>query len=281
MELVAKWISNPPSKGHAIAIVGPPGCGKTCLFRQGLSKGLNRPFCSFSLSGMSDESYLSGFAHTYEGSDYGHIVRMLVQSNCMNPIIFMDELDKIDTTRHGNSVVNKLIEIIDFSQNHEYQDMYFNNINIDLSRILFIFSLNHIENVNPILKDRLEIITVKGFNKKEKAIIIKDYLIPIELIEIGLSKKDIIFTDEIIKYIISKVSNTDIEEGVRELQRAIKMIIRKINLLQYMINIKESNCISYFVKDLKLPISVSKYIVDKFLSEYENRNASTHLDMYT
>tara|TARA_B100001013_G_C24545707_1_gene416534 strand:- start:211 stop:903 length:693 start_codon:yes stop_codon:yes gene_type:complete len=230
---------------------------------------------------MSDESYLSGFAHTYEGSDYGHIVRMLCQANCMNPIIFMDELDKIDTTRHGNSVVNKLIEIIDFSQNHEYQDMYFNNINIDLSRILFIFSLNHIEDVNPILKDRIEILTVKGFNKIEKEIIIKNYLIPAELLEVGLSDKDITFTNDIIQYIISKVSNLDIDEGVRELQRAIKIIIRKINLLQYMINIEESNCISYFIKDLKLPITVNKYIIDKFLSEYENKNMSKYLHMYT
>ena len=81
VELVAKWVSNPPSKGHALAIVGPPGCGKTTLFREGLAKALERPFASFSLSGMSDESYLSGFAHTYEGSDYGRICRMLTETD--------------------------------------------------------------------------------------------------------------------------------------------------------------------------------------------------------
>lgn len=266
VELVAKWVSNPPSKGHALAIVGPPGCGKTTLFREGLAKALDRPFASFSLSGMSDESYLSGFAHTYEGSDYGRICRMLTETGCMNPIIFMDELDKIDTTRHGSSVVNKIMEIIDFSQNHEYEDMYFGNIKIDLSRVLFVFSLNHIDMIDPILKDRLEVIKVKGFESKEKVQILKDYIIPKELKEIGLNEKDIIFPDNIISFIVRKIRT---EEGVREAKRAIQIIIRKINLLQYVNNIKKDKKFSYYSKNITLPITITEKLVNKLLIEEE------------
>ena len=266
VELVAKWVSNPPSKGHALAIVGPPGCGKTTLFREGLAKALDRPFASFSLSGMSDESYLSGFAHTYEGSDYGRICRMLTETGCMNPIIFMDELDKIDTTRHGSSVVNKIMEIIDFSQNHEYEDMYFGNIKIDLSRVLFVFSLNHIDMIDPILRDRLEVIKVKGFEPKEKVRILKDYIIPKELKEIGLNEKDIIFPDNIISFIIRKIRK---EEGVREGKRAIQIIIRKINLLQYVNNIKRDKKFSYYSKNVTLPITITEKLVNKLLIEEE------------
>ena len=266
VELVAKWVSNPPSKGHALAIVGPPGCGKTTLFREGLAKALERPFASFSLSGMSDESYLSGFAHTYEGSDYGRICRMLTETGCMNPIIFMDELDKIDTTRHGSSVVNKIMEIIDFSQNHEYEDMYFGNIKIDLSRVLFVFSLNHIDMIDPILRDRLEVIKVKGFEPKEKVRILKDYIIPKELKEIGLNEKDIIFPDNIISFIIRKIRK---EEGVREGKRAIQIIIRKINLLQYVNNIKRDKKFSYYSKNVTLPITITEKLVNKLLIEEE------------
>ena len=266
VELVAKWVSNPPSKGHALAVVGSPGTGKTTLFREGLAKALDRPFASFSLSGMSDESYLSGFAHTYEGSDYGRICRMLTETGCMNPIIFMDELDKIDTTRHGSSVVNKIMEIIDFSQNHEYEDMYFGNIKIDLSRVLFVFSLNHIDMIDPILRDRLEVIKVKGFEPKEKVKILKDYIIPKELKEIGLNEKDIIFPDNIISFIIRKIRK---EEGVREGKRAIQIIIRKINLLQYVNNIKRDKKFSYYSKNVTLPITITEKLVNKLLIEEE------------
>ena len=276
VELVAKWVSNPPSKGHALAIVGPPGCGKTTLFREGLAKALERPFASFSLSGMSDESYLSGFAHTYEGSDYGRICRMLTETDCMNPIIFMDELDKIDTTRHGSSVVHKIMEIIDFSQNHEYEDMYFGNIKIDLSRVLFVFSLNHIDMIDPILRDRLEVIKVKGFQLKEKVKILKDYIIPKELKEIGLGENDIIFPEKIISFIIRKIRK---EEGIREGKRAIQIIIRKINLLQYVHDIeKGKKTFSYHSKNIKLPITITEKLVNKLLIEEER---PAFLNLYT
>jgi ATP-dependent Lon protease len=228
IEIITKWITNKnDGKGKCIAIQGPAGVGKTSLIREGLSKALNRSFCSFSLAGVSDENYLTGFPFTYEGSTCGRFARMLIESKCMNPIIFMDELDKVDTKR-SMSVYNKLIEVTDFSQNHEIEDHYFgSNIKLDMSQCIFVFSLNHLDLIDPILKDRLEVIQLGGFDVKDKIVIAKNYLIPKELVNYNDKYE---FDDKIVKYIIKKI---DKEQGVRNLQRAIEQIMRKLNVLKY------------------------------------------------
>ena len=256
-ETIAKWVTHPTTKGHAIAIVGPPGVGKTSLIREGLAKGLNRPFCSMSLAGMHDEAYLTGFAMTYEGSQEGRISKMLKNSKVMNPIIFMDELDKVDTVRHGLSIMNKLIEITDFSQNHEFEDLYYQDVKLDLSKAIFVFSLNHLERVDPILKDRLEVIHVKGFDTKEKVKIALEYLLPSVLNQLGFNKEDIQFTDAIIRYIITRIED---EQGVRKLKEAINKICRKINILRF----TKDN--TDFDKIYNLPIIVTQTMVDKILT---------------
>ena len=207
---------------------------------------------------MHDESYLTGFALTYEGSQEGRMAKMLKNSECMNPIIFMDELDKIDTVRHGLSVMNKLIEITDFSQNHEFEDLYYQDVKLDLSQCIFVFSLNHLENVDPILRDRLEIIHVKGFNTKEKVKIALEYLIPSALKQFGFKKDDIVFSDKIVKYINLQV---DDEKGVRKLKEAIVKICRKINMLRFT---KEN---TDFKKTYEIPITITEQIVDKILTK--------------
>ena len=259
-ETIARWVTNPSVKGHALAIVGPPGIGKTSLIREGLAKGLNRPFCSMSLAGMHDEAYLTGFALTYEGSQEGRIAKMLASSKCMNPIIYMDELDKIDTHRHGMSMMNKLIEITDFSQNHEFEDLYFQDVKLDLSQCIFVFSLNRLENLDPILADRLEIIHVKGFKTSEKITIALDYLVPAEMKQLAFNKGDIVFDEKIVRYIIDRYME-DKEEGVRSLKKAITKICRTLNILQYT---KEN---TKFDKILTLPITVTTSIVDKILTK--------------
>lgn len=259
IEITLKWMLKNDTKGNCIAIVGPAGVGKTTLIRNGLAKMLNRPFCTLSLAGMNDDSYISGFPFTYEGSDHGRIVKMLIEANCMNPIIFMDELDKVDTSHKGVSVINKLIELTDFSQNHEFEDLYFNNIKFDISKCIFVFSLNNLNNVDPILRDRLEVIHVGGFDVNEKVKIAKDYMINNLLVENGFKLGDVIFTDKIIKYIIS--ATTKNEEGVRELKRNIDIILRK---LQVMIN-SSNKKISYNKFQITFPLIVTHNMIDKLL----------------
>lgn len=273
IEIITKWLLSSSKKGHCIAIEGPPGVGKTSIIRDGLSKALNRPFCSFSLAGISDENYLSGFSFTYEGATCGRFAKMVMETGCMNPIIFLDELDKVDTHK-SLSVFNKLIEVTDFSQNHEIEDYYFgNNIKFDLSQCIFIFSLNDIHNVDPILKDRLEIIKVNGFEKEDKLRIAKDYLIPRELSNYDVK---INFSDENIKYIISKISN---EKGVRNLKRSIEILMRKINVLRYFNNEQ----ISYYMKDFKIidgTLNMNNRFIDKLLKDDFKKIDPMILKMY-
>lgn len=260
MEIVSKWLLSSSKKGNCIAIEGPPGVGKTTLIRDGLSKALNRPFCSFSLAGASDENYLSGFSFTYEGATCGRFAKMIMETGVMNPIIFLDELDKVDTHK-SLSVFNKLIEITDFSQNTEIEDYYFgNNIKFDLSQCIFIFSLNNIKNVDPILRDRLEVIKVSGFEKEDKFKIAKKYLIPRELNNYDIK---INFTDDNIKYIISKISN---EKGVRNLKRSIEILMRKINVLRHFNNKQ----ISYYIKDFAIidgVLNMNNQFIDRLLKD--------------
>jgi ATP-dependent Lon protease len=227
MELVTKWLVQDTNKGNCIALSGSAGIGKTTIARS-LAKMLNRPFCSFSLAGVSDEQYLSGFSFTYEGATCGRFAKMLMDTKCMNPIIFMDELDKVDTSK-SLAVYNKLIEITDFSQNHEIEDHYFgSNIKLDMSQCIFIFSMNNEKLIDPILKDRMEIINVEGFKQKDKVCIAKNFLIPKTLSE--YKDMDYSISDENIKYIIQNIEK---ESGVRNLKRSIDQIFRKVNLLKY------------------------------------------------
>ena len=274
MEITTKWLMTDSDKGHCIAIEGPPGVGKTSLIRDGLSKALKRPFCSFSLAGISDENYLSGFSFTYEGATCGRFSRMLMETGCMNPIIFLDELDKVDIKK-SLSVFNKLIEITDFSQNHEIEDYYFGgNIKLDLSKCIFIFSLNNINNVDPILKDRLEVIRVEGFNNKDKLQIAKSYLVPRELKNYNF---DIQFTDDNLRYVIDKLSD---EKGVRNLKRVIEIIMRKINVLRY----HNQEKLSYYMKDFKIidnKLVMNNKMIDKLLKDTGEKVNPVILRMYS
>ena len=155
LQVLCKWIQNPMSQGNILALQGPMGNGKTTLIKEGVAKALNRPFAFISLGGASDSSLFQGHSYTYEGSTWGKIVDVLMKSKCMNPIIYFDELDKISDTNKGDEIVHFLTHITDLSQNSVYQDNYFPGINIDLSKILFIFSFNDESKVNRILKDRI------------------------------------------------------------------------------------------------------------------------------
>ena len=121
--------------------MGPMGNGKTTLVKEGIAKMINRPFEFISLGGATDSCYLDGHSYTYEGSIPGKIVDIVKKAKCMNPVIYFDELDKVSETPKGEEIINLLIHLTDFSQNDHFIDKYYNNIPIDLSKALFIFSL--------------------------------------------------------------------------------------------------------------------------------------------
>ena len=266
LQVVTKWISNPKCKGNVIALKGPMGNGKTTLVREGICKALNRPFAFMPLGGAKDSSYLEGYGYTYEGSECGRIVKILVESKCMNPVIYFDELDKVSDNSKGEEIINKLIHITDHSQNTAFRDIYFSGIDFDISRALFIFSFNDETKLNPILKDRMHIIEMKKLDTKQKYIIAKNYIIPQLCNDIGFKKDDIIIENDVIDYIINNYTN---EEGVRELKRCLENIISRINILKYTSNSEELE-MSFSLPEFKLPLNITITILDKILKKKQN-----------
>ncbi|MBT4479237.1 MAG: AAA family ATPase, partial [Flavobacteriales bacterium] len=232
LQLVGNWISNPSSIGTAIAIKGPPGTGKTTLIKEGISKILQRPFAFLALGGATDSSFLEGHGYTYEGSTWGKIVNILIQSKCMNPVIYFDELDKISETPKGEEITGILTHLTDTTQNNCFHDKYFANMDFDLSKSLFIFSYNDESKVNPVLKDRMYRIHTAGYVTKEKIIIAKKYLIPKIEKNVNFKSEDITITDEALIRIIDGF--TDKEKGVRNLKRCLEIIYTKLNLYRLM-----------------------------------------------
>ena len=125
LQVIGKWIKNPKSQGNVLAIQGPMGNGKTTLVKEGIAKAINRPFAFIALGGASDSSFFDGHSYTYEGSHWGRVVDILIESKCMNPIIYFDELDKISDTHKGDEIVHLLTHLTDPSQNSLFQDNYF------------------------------------------------------------------------------------------------------------------------------------------------------------
>jgi len=263
LRILAQWISKPGSKGNVIGIQGPMGCGKTSLVKKGISQALGLPFAFVGLGGASDGSFLEGHSYTYEGSMYGKIVELLIKSQCMNPIIFFDELDKVSETTKGTELYNILVHLTDSSQNDRYNDRYFSELDIDLSKALLVFSYNDESKINPILLDRMIKISIpNGYTNKEKIHIAIHHLLPELMNEFGMNTEDILFSESILEFIISKVPS---EDGVRNLKRGLECIISWVNMLRYIPTDEGS------IETIKLPYHVTEEFVKKYLMK-ENTN---------
>lgn len=216
-----------PVQGRVFGIQGPPGNGKTSLIKNGICQVLNRPFSMIALGGISDGSLLDGHDFTYEGSRWGRLVQCLMDAKCMDPVIYFDELDKVSETYHGDEIIGVLTHLVDFTQNDKIQDKYFNGIDLDFSRCIFIFSFNDESKINNILKDRIQIFYTSGFSDDEKVIISKDYILPQICTNFTFSHTQIYFSPDTLKYLIKKYTNND--EGVRDLKKKIELILLKYN----------------------------------------------------
>lgn len=256
--IIGQWI-NGNSKGQCFGLSGPPGVGKTTLCKNGFAKclfdenGETRPFAFLPLGGATNGSILEGHHYTYLGSTWGKIVDILMETKCMNPIIYIDELDKISKTEHGKEIISILTHITDQSQNKEYYDRYFASIPIDLSQVLFIFSYNDKDNIDRILRDRIQEIEIQPLSMKEKIVISQNYIIPEILNNVGFSVSEIIFEDKILTKIINEYT---FEAGVRKLNEILYDIIRDINLKK----------ITEDYDELNYPIYINELIIKDILS---------------
>ena len=267
-KIIAQWI-NGKQGGYCFGFEGSPGIGKTSLAKKGIStclkdeNGENRPFSFIALGGSSNGSSLEGHSYTYMNSTWGRIVDILMESKCMNPIIYIDELDKVSNTEHGKEIIGILTHIIDSTQNNCFQDKYFSGIDIDLSKVLFIFSYNSPELIDRILLDRIHRVKFDNLSNEDKIIITKKYLIP-EINEKMGFENIVTFDNDVLEYIIE---NYTCEPGVRKLKEILFDIFGEIN-----IELLTSN------DNIELPYIVKKDDLEsKFLKKYHrNFNKLIH-----
>ena len=275
LQVLAQWVTNPNSIGNVIVLHGPAGTGKTSLSRNGISKALRRPFEFFSLGGASDLANYIGHSYTYEGSMWGRIVDSLMKAKCMNPVIYFDELDKVSGTAHGDEITNMLIHLTDRSQNTQFHDRYFAGVDLDVSQSLFVFSCNDLSLINPILRDRMQVIHCSGYTEIEKQTILKDYVWPQLIERLRFSKDDIVFTDQSMRFLIAEYSSN--EQGVRTLIRIVETIVTRLNMLR-IADEEMMKGYKFYIK-LELPVVLNEINIKKLLCD-ESKSIDTWQTMY-
>lgn len=224
LEFLSTIIRRGKVAGSIICLVGPPGVGKTSIGKS-VAHALGRKFYRFSVGGMRDEAEIKGHRRTYIGAMPGKLIQALRRVEAANPVIMLDEIDKIGTSFRGDPA-SALLEVLDPEQNSTFVDHYL-DLSFDLSNVLFVTTANQLDTIPGPLLDRMEVIRLAGYIMEEKIQIAKQYLVPKQLEETGFSPDEITFTNGALKKIVEDYAR---EAGVRNLEKQIRKIIRKVNL---------------------------------------------------
>lgn len=251
IDFLVKYILNPEKCGTVLGLKGPKGVGKTKLCRA-LSDILNLPLFQISMGGVTDAAVFLGHDSTYVGAKCGKVASIMQQAKCMNFILYIDEMDKAGSESKSKDVQGVLTHLLDETQNTSFQDLYFEGVPLDLSRVLFITSFNDEELVDPIVLNRIKILEIKPLTVQDKIIIVKNYILP----EINYNKFNI--NDDIINYILT--SKTEHEDGMRNIKKNMETIINRLNTILVLNKCKDN-----------------RKIIEKF--SYQNINKSLKYDL--
>ena len=255
LETIAVRQMAPEMPPQILCLVGPPGVGKTSI-SYSIARSLNRKMARISLGGVHDEADIRGHRKTYVGAMPGRIMAAMAQAGSANPVLLLDEIDKMGSDYRGDPSA-ALLEVLDAEQNHTYRDHYL-EIPFDLSDVMFITTANTLDTVPRPLLDRMEIIELGSYTDEEKLMIAKNHLIPKQLKKHGLKKQQLRISDDAVREIISCYTR---ESGVRNLERAIGEICRKTDM--QLISQEESKRISVTGSNLETFLGVRKYLPDR------------------